>query len=360
MLLVFTQWLGQFEPSFFVFNFLTLRGIVALLTALGLSLILGPFFIKWLSNKQYGQVIREYGVASHMKKAGTPTMGGALILFVVVLTTLLWSDLSNSYVYVCVLTTLGFGMLGFIDDWSKIIDKNPEGMSVKTKFFWQSAMAIVIAGFLFIRADSAAEIELYLPFFKDLVIPLGYGFILFSWLCIVGSSNAVNITDGLDGLAIVPVMLIALALGIFAYVSGNTITSGYLFIPHIRGAGELGIFCASIAGAGLGFLWFNAYPAQVFMGDVGSLALGAALAVVAIIVRQEVVFFIMSGIFILETVSVIVQVTSYKMTGKRVFRMAPIHHHFELKGWSEPKIIVRFWIITIILVAAGLATLKLR
>ena len=360
MLLALTQWLGQFESAFFVFNFLTLRGIVSLLTSLGLSLMLGPIFINWLTRKQYGQVIRQYGVESHKKKAGTPTMGGALIIFVVVLTTILWSDLSNSYVYVCVFATLGFGILGFVDDWSKITKKNPEGMSVSTKFFWQSIMAAAIAVFLFIRAESSAEVDLYLPFFKDLVIPIGIGFIAVSWLCIVGSSNAVNITDGLDGLAIVPVMLIASALGIFAYVSGNTITSEYLLIPYIHGVGEVAIFCASIAGAALGFLWFNAYPAQVFMGDVGSLSLGAALAVVAIIVRQEIVFFIMSGIFVIEALSVIVQVASYKLTGKRVFRMAPIHHHFELKGWPEPKVIVRLWIVTIILVAVGLATLKLR
>ena len=360
MLLTLTQWLGQFEPAFFVFNFLTLRAIVSLLTSLGISLLLGPVFIRWMTRKQYGQVIREYGVATHKKKAGTPTMGGALIIFVVILTTLLWSDLTNAYVFICIATTLGFGLIGFADDWSKIVGSDPEGMSMKVKFLSQTALACILAIMLYMIAAEPVQTELHFPFLKELVIPLGVGFVPFSWLCIVGSSNAVNITDGLDGLAIVPVMLISLALGVFAYVGGNSITSGYLFVPYVRDAGELIVFCSAIAGAGLGFLWFNTYPAQVFMGDVGSLSLGAALAVVAIIVRQEIVFFVMSGVFVLETLSVISQILSFKLTGKRIFRMAPIHHHFELKGWSEPKIIVRFWIITIILVAIGLATLKLR
>lgn len=345
---------------FEVFNYLSLRGILGVLTSLTFSLLFGPWMIRRLTERQIGQAIRSDGPESHLSKAGTPTMGGALILLSIALSTLLWSDLSNRFVWLVLAVTLGFGAIGWIDDWRKVVEKNPRGLPARWKYLWQSVVGLIAALVLFYTAGTPQETQLVLPFFKGVAVELGVFFVLLTYLVIVGSSNAVNLTDGLDGLAILPTVMVAGALGIFAYVSGNVKFAGYLLMPFIPGSGELVIFCTTIIGAGLGFLWFNTYPAQVFMGDVGALALGAALGVVAVVVRQEIVLFIMGGVFVIETLSVIIQVASFKMTGKRVFRMAPLHHHFELKGWPEPRVIVRFWIITVVLVLIGLSTLKLR
>ncbi len=360
MLVKFFQWLAEFNPDFSVFGYITLRAILSALTALAVSLILGPSFIRRLVRGQASQPIRELGPKTHFAKAGTPTMGGALILFAIVLSTLLWSDLENRYVWVVLLVTLAFGVIGWIDDYRKLILKDSRGLPARWKYLAQSAAGLAAAVYLYASAENPAETELIVPFFKDVVVPLGMAYILVTYFFIVGFSNAVNLTDGLDGLAIMPAVFIATALGIFAYATGHTVFSNYLGIPYIQGTGELTIFCGALAGAGLGFLWFNTYPAQVFMGDIGALAMGAALGLIAVLVRQELVFCLMAGVFVMETVSVILQVTSFKLTGRRIFRMAPIHHHFELKGWPEPRVIVRFWIISVILVLAGLATLKIR
>lgn len=360
MLLWLSDWLANYFHFFHVFQYLTLRAILGTLTSLTIALLCGPHVIKRLQLSRMGQVVRNDGPQSHLSKAGTPTMGGMLIIIAVELGTFLWSDLSNKYVWLIMLITLGFGMIGYWDDYLKLYLKNSRGMPGKKKYLLQSLLGIGAAVYLYYTSSSIVETELVIPFFKNVYITLGPIFIVLTYFVIVGTSNAVNLTDGLDGLAIMPAVLISIALAIFAYASGNFQHASYLAIPFIPGAGEVVVFCASLVGAGLGFLWFNTYPAQVFMGDVGALAIGAALGIIAVIVRQEIVFFFMSGIFVLETVSVILQVGSYKLTGKRIFKMAPIHHHFELKGWPEPRVIVRFWIITFILVMCGLATLKLR
>lgn len=357
-------WLGEYFSQYFhflhVLQYLTLRAILGTLTALIIAFLLGPTMIRWLGRSHVGQVVRHNGPKSHLSKAGTPTMGGALVLMAVTLSTLLWCDLHNRYVWLVLIVTLGFGVIGWLDDYLKLVLKNSRGLSAKKKYFFQSILALGAACYLYFTATTPAETQLILPFFKNFSLPLGLFFILLSYFVIVGSSNAVNLTDGLDGLAILPAVMVAAALGVFVYVSGNFQFAKYLAIPYVSGCGELIVFCGALVGAGLGFLWFNAYPAQVFMGDVGALSLGAALGIVAVIVRQEIILFFMGGIFVLETVSVILQVASFKLTGKRIFRMAPIHHHFELKGWPEPRVIVRFWIITFVLVLCGLATLKLR
>ena len=361
MLLWLFQQLGQDIRAFNVFNYLTLRAVLATLTALTISFIVGPAVIRKLTALKIGQSVRSDGPQTHLVKAGTPTMGGALILVSVAVTTLLWADLSNDYVWVALLTLLGFGVIGWIDDWRKVVEKNSRGLPSRWKYFWQSVIGLAVAVYLWQTASLPAHTELIIPFFKHATLTLSAaGFIALTYFVIVGSSNAVNLTDGLDGLAILPTVMVASALAIFAYVAGNAVFSKYLGIPFVPGAGELAIFCAAMAGAGLAFLWFNAYPAEVFMGDVGALALGAALGVVAVIVRQEIVLFIMCGVFVVETLSVMVQVASFKLTGKRVFRMAPIHHHYELKGWKENQVVVRFWIISMMLVLIGLSSLKLR
>lgn len=360
MLLWLTEYLSQFVGGFAVFQYLTLRTMVSVVTALGVSLLIGPSMISWLSRSQIGQQVRDDGPASHFSKAGTPTMGGALILVIIVLTTLLWGDLSNHYVWLILAVTVAFGLIGWTDDYLKISRKNSAGLAGRWKYFWQSVFALIAVVYLYQVAEVPAQTSLYVPFFKSIAIPLGLGFVLLGYLMIVGMSNAVNLTDGLDGLAILPAVMVGAALGLIAYVTGNIEFSAYLQIPYIAGAGELAVFCGALIGAGLGFLWFNTYPAQIFMGDVGALALGAALGLLAIIVRHEIVLLIMGGLFVLETASVIIQVASFRLTGRRVFRMAPIHHHFELKGWPEPRVIVRFWIITLVLVTIGLSTLKLR
>src|SRR6202012_5732856 len=344
-----------------VFSYLTFRAILATSSALGLSLIVGPGMIARLSSYQIGQVVRDDGPPTHLLKAGTPTMGGTLILVTTLVSTLLWAELSSRLTWLVLGVTFAFGLIGFYDDYLKLVVRNPKGLVPRWKYFWQSVAGLSTAATLYYTATSAAETTLFLPFFKTFAQPLSaFGFIFGAYLMIVGMSNAVNLTDGLDGLAIMPAALVSAALGIFAYASGNAVFAHYLQIPEIRGAGELLIFCSALAGAGLGFLWFNSYPAQVFMGDVGALAIGAAIGVIAVIVRQEFVALVMGGVFVLETASVILQVDSFKLTRKRLFRIAPIHHHFELKGWAEPKVIVRFWIISLLLVLAGLATLKLR
>jgi phospho-N-acetylmuramoyl-pentapeptide-transferase len=360
MLLYLTQSLAKVYPTFNLFNYLTLRAILAALTALLISVMVGPWMIRTLATRQIGQRVRDDGPKSHLPKAGTPTMGGALILVAIGASTLLWGDLSNRLVWIVLAVTLAFGLIGFWDDYLKLVVGSSRGLVARYKYFWQSVAGLGCAIALYATAKTPAETELFVPFFKHVAIPLGMGYIALAYVVIVGASNAVNLTDGLDGLAIMPSVMVGGALGVFAYVTGNTVFAGYLGIPYVAGAGELLVFCATLFGAGLGFLWFNSYPAQVFMGDVGALALGAALGVVAVIVRQEIVLFVMGGVFVMETFSVILQVASFKLTGKRVFRMAPIHHHFELKGWPEPKVIVRFWIITVILVLVGLATLKVR
>ena len=360
MMLYLTEALRALDPAFSVFQYLTLRGILSALTALVLSFLIGPMMIRKLTQYKVGQAIRDDGPESHLQKAGTPTMGGALILVGITFSTLLWGDLSNHYLWAVLLVTLGFGVIGWIDDYKKVVYQDPKGLSARSKFLGQSLVAAVAVGWVYSTAMLPAETELIVPFFKDVVFDLGLLYLPLAWVVVVGSSNAVNLTDGLDGLAIMPTVLVGGALGVFAYLSGHVEFAHYLAIPALPEAGELVIFCGALVGAGLGFLWFNAYPAMVFMGDVGALALGAALGMVAVLVRQELVLMIMGGIFVLETVSVMIQVASFKLTGKRVFRMAPIHHHFELKGWPEPRVIVRFWIITFILVLVGLASLKIR
>ncbi|QDF96000.1 phospho-N-acetylmuramoyl-pentapeptide-transferase [Azoarcus sp. DD4] len=362
MLLELALWLGQDIRGFNVFGYITLRTVLAALTALAISLTAGPGVIRWLAAKKIGQAVRDDGPKSHLTKAGTPTMGGALILIAIGITILLWGDLKNAYVWVTLLVTLGFGAVGWVDDWRKVVHRDPKGLASRWKYFWTSAIALGASVFLGIGATTPAETELIVPFFKAVAYPLGvYGFIALTYFVINGTSHAVNLTDGLDGLAIMPTVMVAGALAIFAYVAGHAGFSKYLGVPYIAGAGELAVFCGAICGAGLGFLWFNAYPAEVFMGDVGALALGAALGTIAVVVRQEIVLFIMGGLFVAETLSVMLQVLYFKATGgKRIFRMAPLHHHYELSGWKETQVVVRFWIITLMLVLFGLSTLKLR
>lgn len=361
MLYWLTQLLQTQHSGFRVFQYLTFRSILAALTALMVSLICGPVMIRWLKNLQIGQMVRDDGPKTHLAKAGTPTMGGVLILLGVTVSCLLWGDLQQANLWLVLIVTISFGLVGWVDDYRKLVLKNSKGLPARWKFFWQSAIAIAAVLYLYVNSSLPIHTQLTIPFCKNCLISLGVLFPIWSYFVIVGSSNAVNLTDGLDGLAIMPIALVAGALAVFTYASSNAIYAHYLAIPFVPNTGELTIFCASILGAGLGFLWYNSYPAQIFMGDVGSLALGAALGMVAIIVRQELVLVIMGGLFVLETVSVILQVGYFKYTGgKRLFRMAPLHHHFELKGWSEPKVIVRFWILTIIFVLCGLATLKLR
>ena len=383
MLLALANWIASDVRAFSVFGYITLRGVLATMTALVISFVVGPSMIRKLTQYKIEQAVRDDGPQSHLIKAGTPTMGGALILVSIAITTLLWADLRNRFVWVVLLVTLGFGAIGWIDDYLKVVNRNSKGLSVRTKFVWQSVIGLLAAIYLafsvsapsnarFVQLflawlfsgfnlDLPPKADLIVPFFKMVSYPLGvWGFIVLSYCVIVGASNAVNLTDGLDGLAIMPTAMIAGALGIFAYAIGRADFSNYLLLPHIPGAGELTVICGAIVGAGLGFLWFNAYPAEVFMGDVGALALGAALGAIAIIVRQEIVLAIMGGVFVVETLSVMIQVASFKLTGRRVFRMAPIHHHYELKGWKENQVVVRFWIVTMLLVLFGLSTLKLR
>jgi len=360
MLVWLAEYLEQFFRPLAVFQYLTLRGILGIMTALFVSLMLGPWFIRKMVQKQIGQAVRNDGPKSHLSKSGTPTMGGALLLFAIAISVLLWADLSNRFVWAVLFITVTYGLVGWVDDYRKVIEKNSRGLPARWKYFWQSLAGIAVAVFLYVTAQSPVETQLYVPFFKNVTVDLGWGYLLLVYFVVVGASNAVNLTDGLDGLAIMPTVMVGSALGIIAYLVGNAKFAGYLQIPYVAGTGELVVFCGALAGAGLGFLWFNTYPAQVFMGDVGALALGGALGVIAVMVRHEIVFFIMSGIFVMETVSVILQVASFKLTGRRIFRMAPLHHHFELKGWPEPRVIVRFWIITVMLVLVGLATLKLR
>lgn len=360
MLLYLAEYLSHYYHGFHVFQYITLRCILTALTALLLALFVGPAMIKYLCKYQIGQTIREEGPKSHFCKAGTPTMGGALILISIALSILLWGNLNNHYLWVVLIVTMGFGMIGWVDDYRKLILKNSVGLLSRYKYLWQSVIGLGAAIFLYLTAQYPVETQLIIPFFKYVVVELGAFYILFAYFVIVGTSNAVNLTDGLDGLAILPTVMIAGALGVIAYNAGNIHFARYLFIPYVPHVGEIAVFCSAIVGAGLGFLWFNTYPAQVFMGDVGALGLGAALGVVAVVIRQELVLMIMGGVFVIETVSVILQVASYRLTGKRIFKMAPIHHHFELKGWPEPRIIVRFWIITFVLVLIGLASLKLR
>jgi phospho-N-acetylmuramoyl-pentapeptide-transferase len=360
MLLWLAEVLQEYIRAMAVFQYLTLRALFGVITALIISLLLGPWMIRRLNYLQIGQAVRTDGPQTHLTKSGTPTMGGTLILAAIFISTLLWTDLTNRYVWVVLLVTGAFGAVGWVDDYRKVVYRNPRGLPARWKYFWQSVAGLGAAAILYYTAAIPAETQLFVPFFKNVALDMGLFYIVFSYFVIVGSSNAVNLTDGLDGLAIMPTVMIAAALGIIAYLAGHVEFANYLQIAHIPGAGELVVFCATLMGAGLGFLWFNTYPAQVFMGDVGALALGAALGVMAVIVRHEIVFFIMAGIFVMETVSVILQVASYKLTGRRIFRMAPLHHHFELKGWPEPRVIVRFWIITVMLVSFGLATLKLR
>ncbi len=383
MLLALANWIAADVRTFNVFSYVTLRAVLAAMTALVISFVVGPTMIRKLTEYRIGQAVRDDGPQTHLVKAGTPTMGGALILVSIAVTTLLWADLRNRFVWVVLLVTLGFGAIGWIDDYRKVVYRNPKGLSAGVKLISQSAIALAAAVYLafsvsapsntqFLKLflawlfsgfnlDLPPKADLIVPFFKSVSYPLGvWGFIALSYCVIVGASNAVNLTDGLDGLAIMPTAMIAVALGIFAYAMGRADFSSYLILPHIPGAGELAVICAAIFGAGMGFLWFNAYPAEVFMGDVGALALGAALGAIAIIVRQEIVLAIMGGVFVVETLSVVIQVASFKLTGKRVFRMAPIHHHYELKGWKENQVVVRFWIITMLLVLFGLSTLKLR
>jgi phospho-N-acetylmuramoyl-pentapeptide-transferase len=361
MLLELAQWLAKDVRAFNVFSYITLRSVLAALTALVISFMVGPAMIRKLTAYKIGQAVRDDGPQTHLSKAGTPTMGGALILVAMAVATLLWADLRNRYVWVVLLVTLGFGVIGWVDDYRKVVHRNPKGLSARAKFFWQSVIGAAAAIYLAQYSTLPAQTQLIVPFFKTISYPLGMvGFVVLTYIVIVGTSNAVNLTDGLDGLAIMPTVMVGGALGIFAYVAGNAVFAKYLGFPSIPGAGELLVICSAIAGAGLAFLWFNAYPAEVFMGDVGALALGAALGTIAVIVRQEIVLFIMGGVFVVETLSVIIQVASFKMTGKRVFRMAPLHHHYELKGWKETQVVVRFWIITMMLVLFGLSTLKLR
>lgn len=361
MLYHIAQYLQEFYSGFNVFNYLTLRAILGVITALIISLLIGPSMIRKLSSFKVGQPIRDDGPETHFSKAGTPTMGGALIIVAIAISTLLWADLGNRFIWVVLAVLFSYGAIGWIDDYKKLVKQDPKGLASRHKYLWQSIIGFLVAYYLFSTSVQPSETQLIVPFFKDVVIPLGVvTYVLLTYFVIVGTSNAVNLTDGLDGLAILPSVMVAGALGIFAYLSGHSGFSQYLAIPYVPGVGELVIFCGALVGAGLGFLWFNTYPAMVFMGDVGALALGAALGAVAVMVRQEFVLFIMGGVFVIETLSVILQVTSFKLTGKRIFRMAPLHHHFELKGWPEPRVIVRFWIITVFLVLVGLASLKIR
>ena len=362
MLLMLAQWLSQDIRGFNVFNYITLRAVLAAMTALEISFTAGPSVIRWLAAKKIGQAVRTDGPQTHLVKSGTPTMGGALILIAIGVTTLLWGDLGNRYVWVLLIVTLGFGAIGWYDDWKKVVYRDPKGLASRWKYFWQSVIGLAVAIYLAMSSTIPAQMELIVPFFKTVSYPLGaIGFVVLTYLVIVGTSNAVNLTDGLDGLAIMPTVMIAGALAIFSYVAGSAVFSKYLFMPYIPGAGELAVFLGAMVGAGLGFLWFNAYPAEVFMGDVGALALGAALGTVAVIVRQEIVLAVMGGVFVAETLSVAAQVLYFRFTGgKRIFRMAPLHHHFELGGWKETQVVVRFWIITIMLVLAGLSSLKIR
>ena len=360
MLMWLSEQLLFLDPGFGVFQYLTLRAILAACSAMLISMLVGPFVIARLNDLQIGQTIRSEGPESHLAKAGTPTMGGALILLAVLGSTVLWADLDNRYVWIVIVTTAAFAAIGWVDDYRKVVRKDTRGLPARWKYLWQSVAALACTLLLFTTAVATEETTLYVPFFKDVAWSMGWLFVPFSYFVIVGSSNAVNLTDGLDGLAIMPTVMVATGLGVIAYLAGHVEFADYLNIAYLSGTGELVVFCGAIAGAGLGFLWFNTYPAMIFMGDVGALALGAALGVVAVITRHEIVLFIMGGIFVLETLSVIIQVSSFKLTGRRVFRMAPIHHHFELKGWPEPRVIVRFWIITVMLVLFGLATLKLR
>jgi len=360
MILWLSKILGQHLHGFSVFNYLSVRAIFAALTAFGLVLCFGPDVIARLKAYKVGQNIQDDGPQTHLSKAGTPTMGGIMILGAITISLLLWGNLANRYLWLVWLVTLAFGAIGFVDDYQKLVKKNNKGLSAKTKFLWQSVIGLTVALGLYFSAQVPAEMQLFVPFFKYVHIDLGWLFIVLAYFVLVGSSNAVNLTDGLDGLAILPIVLVAGALGVFAYLSGNVIQAEYLLIPYLPGVGEVAVFCAALVGAGIGFLWFNFYPAEVFMGDVGSLGLGAALGIIAITVRQELVLLIMGGLFVAETLSVVMQVGYFKMTRRRIFRMAPLHHHFELLGWPEPKVIVRFWIVTVILVLLGLSTLKLR
>ncbi len=360
MLLWLTDWLGQYDSGFYVFRYLTLRTILGVLTALGISLLVGRPMIRWLSSYKVGQVVRNDGPESHFSKAGTPTMGGTLMLVSIGVATLLWADLHNRFVWVVLVTTMGFGTIGFVDDYRKLVLRDPKGLSGRWKYFWQTIVGLAAALYLYLSATTPSETALLVPYVKDVSIQLGPLFVLFAYFVIVGTSNAVNLTDGLDGLAVVPTAMVAGGLGIMVYAAGHTEIAAYLRIPYVADVGEVVVLCGAIAGAGLGFLWFNTYPAQVFMGDVGALALGAALGAIAVVAKQELVLFVMGGVFVLETVSVMLQVASFKLTGKRIFRMAPLHHHYELKGWPEPRVIVRFWILTVVLVLIGLASLKIR
>ena len=360
MFLWLAEYLQQYHSGFNVFQYITLRTILGALTSLFIAFVIGPGLIKQLTAQQIEQSIRDDGPESHLKKAGTPTMGGLLILISIMVSTLCWADLSNQYVWVVVLVTVLFGVIGWVDDYRKVVRQDPKGLSAKHKYLWQSIVAFIAAIYLYQNAGSIVETQLIVPFIKDIVINLGWFYVVFTYFVIVGTSNAVNLTDGLDGLAILPTVMVAGALAIFAYVAGHVYFAGYLGVPYVAGVGEVAIFCGAMVGSGLGFLWFNTYPAMVFMGDIGALALGAALGVVAVVVRQELVLVIMGGVFVIETVSVILQVASFKLLGRRIFHMAPLHHHYELKGWPEPRVIVRFWIITVILVLIGLASLKIR
>ena len=360
MLIWLSDYLMQLNSNFAVLQYITVRGIFSILTAMAVSLLIGPWMIRRLNYHQIGQVVRDDGPESHFSKAGTPPMGGALILVSIAISTLLWSDLSNHYVWTVLLVTVAFGAVGWVDDYRKVFEQNTVGLSARWKYFWQSLIGLTAAIVLYYTAQSPVETQYIIPFFKDVAVDVGVLYIVITYFMIVGFSNAVNLTDGLDGLAILPTVMVGGALGLIAYLAGHSEFSAYLNIPNVSGAGEIVIFAGALMGAGLGFLWFNTYPAQIFMGDVGALALGASLGVMAVISRHEIVLFIMGGIFVMETASVILQVASFKLTGKRIFRMAPLHHHFELKGWPEPRVIVRFWIITVMLVLFGLATLKLR
>ena len=360
MLVWLSDYLMQLNSNFAVLQYITVRGIFSILTAMAVSLLIGPWMIRRLNYHQIGQVVRDDGPESHFSKAGTPTMGGALILVSIAISTLLWSDLSNHYVWIVLLVTVAFGAVGWVDDYRKVFEQNTVGLSARWKYFWQSLIGLTAAIVLYYTAQSPVETQYIIPFFKDVAVDVGVFYIVITYFMIVGFSNAVNLTDGLDGLAILPAVMVGGALGLIAYLAGHSEFSAYLNIPNVSGSGEIVIFAGALMGAGLGFLWFNTYPAQIFMGDVGALSLGASLGVMAVISRHEIVLFIMGGIFVMETASVILQVAAFKLTGKRIFRMAPLHHHFELKGWPEPRVIVRFWIITVMLVLFGLATLKLR
>jgi len=360
-MLELAQWLAKDIRAFNVFSYITLRAVLACLTALVITFLIGPALIRRLTAYKVGQSVRDDGPQSHLAKAGTPTMGGALILTAITITVLLWADLGNRLVWLVLWVMLGFGAIGWVDDYRKVVARNPKGLSVRAKLFWQSVIGVTAACFLAYYSNLPQQTAFIVPFFKQVTYPLGaLGFIVMTYFVIVGTSNAVNLTDGLDGLAILPTVMIGGALGVFAYVAGHAVFAKYLGFPYIPGAGELAVICGAIAGAGLAFLWFNAYPAEVFMGDVGALALGAALGTIAVIVRQEIVLFIMGGVFVVETLSVMLQVASFKLTGRRIFRMAPLHHHYELKGWKENQVVVRFWIITMMLILVGLSTLKLR